>query len=61
MCRVGQTVHGISIYSIYAVYDRIYAVYAPYMRRISVFTVYEGKWIHSKLIHSGVILQLLKS
>jgi len=31
---LAQTVHGISIYCIYAVYDRIYAVfpYVPYVR-----------------------------
>ena len=32
-----------------------------YIRHISVYTVYEGKWIHSEVIHRGVMQQLLKS
>jgi len=53
--RLAQTVNGISIYCICAVYDRIYAIF-PY-----TYTVYEGKWIHSESLRRGVILQLLKS
>jgi len=45
----------------YTVLYRIYTVYIQYNRIQTVYTVYMEIWISSELIHSGVILQLLKS
>jgi len=46
---LARTVHGIPIYCIYAVYDRIYAVFPSN-------TVYWKKLTHSEIIHRGSIL-----